>query len=96
MLLTYEQEIDPIQFQHLDSENFRAHLSAKAGQELGRKIMEFTELKEQPRVHPNVKFKAQVHVLPLSQYEHVVNLLNTIKGIHPEVDKVISQIVTEL
>lgn len=96
MILTYEQEINPIEFEQLDSPKFREYLSTKAGQEIGRKIMEFTELKEQPRERPEVRFKAQVYVLPMSQYEQVVNLLKTIKGINPHVDNVIRQIAAEL
>lgn len=96
MILKYEELFNPIEFQQLDSDKFRKHLNYRCGQAFGEEIMKLIEFKEQPREQQEIKFKAELHVLPQSQYEHVISLLKTVRSISPDTYYIVSQIIAEL
>ena len=96
MILKFQSQIN---FKDLENLNIDLPLITKRqfSEKLASEIMKFLVIEERKETHsPMKRLTAEIHVLPPSQYEHVIGMLKTLKGISPQIDSVIHQIAIEL
>lgn len=96
MILKFEAQVNVEEMRNYNVD-FLKVTKNQFEKELAHEIMKFVNLEErEEKGTPYRRLLAEVHVLPPSQYEHVMSLLKNLKGISPQIDSVVRQIAAEL
>lgn len=75
----------------------KKHAERRFAEDFANELMKYVQVEERKDDYsPDTIFEAEIYVLPKSQFEHILGMLKTLRGVSPAVDSVVSQIRDEL